>query len=75
MQMKTFESETYRIGMRNDLNLIYTMCHLINTLTKISTPEAQDLAVKSAHVVCKTASELMRHVNCLYDGQTDDQNA
>ena len=64
--MRSFEVETYKLGLRNDLNLIYTMSNLIQTLTKIDTQESRDLAIMSAHVISKQASELMRRapLNC-----------
>ena len=67
--MRSFEVETYKLGLRNDLNLIYTMSNLIQTLTKIDTQESRDLAIMSAHVISKQASELMRHLRCMYEAK------
>lgn len=66
---RSFETETYTISLRNDLNLIYTMSNLIRTLTKIDTQESQDLAIMSAHVISKQAAELMRHLRSMYEAK------
>ena len=69
--MKSFETETYNISLRNDLNLIFTLSQLIKTLTKIDTQDSQDIAIMSAYAINKTASELLNHVRCMYQAKED----
>ena len=73
--MKSFETETYNISLRNDLNLIFTLSQLIKTLTKIDTQDSQDIAIMSAYAINKTASELLNHVRSMYQAKDADKAA
>ena len=67
--MQSFEAETHDISLRNDLNLIYTLSNLINTLTKIDSKDSQDIALLSANAILRTASALLIHVQSLYEAR------
>ena len=71
MNIRSFEYETYKTAMRCDLNLIYTLSNLINTLTKIDGTQSQDLALMSAQVISNTANDLMQHVLAMYKAKAD----
>ena len=69
---KDFEADTYHLGMRCDLNLIYNMSRLISRLSQIDSPSSKDLVFMSVRIILKTSNELMRHVNSMYEAK---QNA
>ena len=79
--MKSFEAETHSLCLRNDLNLLYTLCKTVNTLTKIDSPDSQDIALVSAHAIYRTASEMLKHIRSMYEARgavnngEGDQNA
>ncbi len=68
-----FEAQTSAMGLRNDMNLIYTLSNLISTLTKIDTDDSKAIAILSAHTIYRTAGDLIRHVEAFYaSGQADE---
>lgn len=63
---KSFEGQVNALCLRSDMNLIYTLSNLINTLTKIDTDDSRAIAILSAHTIHKTAENLIRHLEGLY---------
>ena len=70
---QSFNAEAYNLCLRNDLNLLYTLCKTVNTLTKIDSQYSQDIAIVSAHAIYKTASEMLAHVRSLYEARNADK--
>ena len=66
--MQSVEQQANALGLRNDMNLIYTLSNLISTLTKIDTDDSKAIAILSAHTIYRTAESLIRHVEGLYEG-------
>ena len=70
--MQSVEQQANALGLRNDMNLIYTLSNLISTLTKIDTDDSKAIAILSAHTIYRTAGDLIRHVEGLYASGTLD---
>ncbi len=75
VEAKNFEADTYHIGMRSDLNLIYNMSRLISRLSQIDSPSSKDLVFMSVRIILKTSNELMRHVNSMYEAKQNAQKS
>ena len=67
--MQSVEQQANAFGLRNDMNLIYTLSNLISTLTKIDTDDSKAIAILSAHTIYRTAGDLIRHVEGLYSSK------
>ncbi len=72
---QSVEAQANYFGLKNDMNLIYTLSNLISTLTKIDTDDSKAIAILSAHTIYRTAGDLIRHVEEFYaSGHTDDNS-